>query len=59
MRWILIIAWASSGTGYTMQEFETLYACQVAKIWVDNHSPRSHRDVKDSACINKATGEVK
>lgn len=56
MKWILIIAWASNGTGFTTQEFERLYACQVAKVWVTNHSIRGP---SESVCMNKATGEMK
>lgn len=56
MKWILIIAWASNGTGFTMQEFESEYACQVAKVWVNNHSVRGPSEV---VCMNKSTGEMK
>ena len=56
MKWILIIAWAANGTGYTMQEFDTEYACQIAKMWVKNNTPRGPNT---TVCMNKSTGEMK
>ena len=55
-KWILIIAWASNGTGFTMQEFDTEYACQVAKVWAKNASTRGPAQ---AVCMNKSTGEMK
>lgn len=56
MKWILILAWASNGTAFTMQEFDTEYACQMAKVWSKNASTRG---TVSSVCINKFTGEMK
>lgn len=59
MKWILILAWASNGTGYTAQEFDSLYACQVAKIWAENNNFRGSERSMRTVCVNKATGEMK
>lgn len=54
MKWILIIAWASNGTGFTMQEFESQVACQKAAIWSKENS---WRGAARFTCINSQTGE--
>lgn len=56
MKWILMIAWASSGTGYTSQDFDTLDACRVARLWAVENDYRGRNSVH-TTCINKSTGE--
>jgi len=55
MKWILIIAWAANGTGYTTQEFDSREACLKAGRWVQAASKRGYADV---VCLNKATGDL-
>lgn len=56
MKWILLIAWAANGTGYTTQEFDSQEACQKAAEWVKAHNNRGGR--VDTACLNKSTGRA-
>ena len=41
MKWILMIAWAANGTGYTAQEFDTQQACARALEWAKANDYRS------------------
>lgn len=40
MKWILIIAWASNGTGYTMHTFNSETACVAARNWAAENNFR-------------------
>jgi hypothetical protein len=56
MTWILLIAWAATGTGYTAAEFDSKTACQVAAAWVREANTRGGAVM--TVCLNKISGRI-
>jgi hypothetical protein len=52
MKYILLIAWAANGTGFTAQEFDTLFACEQGAKWVQENNYRGG-SIR-TTCIRKA-----
>lgn len=56
MKWVLLVAWVTNGTGFAMQEFETEKECRAAMSSVKEERKRSGPTL--IACMNKLTGYI-
>ena len=55
VKFILILAWASNGVGFTMQEFDSKNACNAALEWAKIVSEK-RGPLLGGRCMDKFTG---
>jgi hypothetical protein len=58
MKWILIISWATNGTGFSITPPITKHSCLVAMAFVNDAELQRSRAHMKKACIHVETGEI-